>query len=195
MAHINLLPWREENRQVRQRNFFGSITLGLIIAGAIFLGANIFMNQLIAEQEGRNTFLQTEITRLDKKLAEIKALDEEKAKLLARMQVIQQLQLSRAKIVKVFDALPRCIPEGLYLEKVALKEDILTLNGVAESNARVSVLMRELEGNGEFTQPKLDVIQRTSTAENALRKFTLRVTETKAKADVDGGNDESIVIE
>ena len=194
MAHINLLPWREENRQLRQRNFFGSIALGLIVAGAIFLGANIFMNQLISGQEQRNAFLQSEITKLDKKLAEIKALDAEKAKLLARMQVIQQLQLSRAKIVKVFDALPRCIPEGLYLEKVALREDTLTLNGVAESNARVSVLMRELDGNGEFKNPKLDVIQRTSTAENALRKFTLRVSETKEKA-VDGGNDESIVIE
>lgn len=194
MAHINLLPWREESRQLRQRNFFGAIVLGLIIAGAIFVGANIFMNNLMTVQQQRNTFLETEISQLDKKLAEIKALDEEKEKLLARMQVIQQLQLSRAKIVKVFDALPRCIPDGLYLQKVGLKEDTLTLNGVAESNARVSVLMRELEQNSEFTNPKLDVIQRTSTAENALRKFTLQVSEAKQKTD-DGGNDESFVIE
>ena len=183
MAHINLLPWREERRQERQHQFTLAVIAGLIFAAAILYGAILFTDGLMAEQNDRNTFLQREIVVLDKQIKEIKTLEQARDRLLARMQVIQELQSSRPKVVKVFDSLVRTIPDGIYLEKVTRQGNALTLDGVAESNARVSVFMRQLDENAEFDEPKLQVIQRTSTQANAVRKFTLGVQESKPIAE------------
>ena len=187
MAQINLLPWREERREERQQHFFAAVGAGVIFAAAVLYGVVFFANSLIDEQNGRNSFLNTEITVLDKKIKEIKTLEEERDRLLARMQVIQELQTSRPKVVKVFDALVRTVPEGIHLEKVARQGDALTVNGVAQSNARVSVFMRKLDDNVEFNESKLNVIQRSSSNEDAIRKFTLDVNESKPKNE-DGEN-------
>lgn len=187
MAQINLLPWREERREERQQRFFASVGAGAIFAAAVLYGVILFANSLIDEQNHRNSLLKTEITELDKKIKEIKSLEAERDRLLARMQVIQELQTSRPKVVKVFDALVRTVPEGIHLEKVARQGDALTLNGVAKSNARVSVFMRQLDDNEEFNESKLTVIQRTSSREDAIRKFTLGVNESKPKKE-DGEN-------
>lgn len=183
MAHINLLPWREERRQQRQQQFIAFVVAGVIFAALILYGAVLYSDNLISEQNERNSFMQREIAALDKKIKEIDKLEQQKEKLLARMQVIQDLQDSRPKVVKVFDALVRTIPEGVYLEKVTRQGDRLTLNGVAQSNARVSVYMRKLDENPEFDESKLQVIQRTSTREDAIRKFALTVPESKPKKD------------
>jgi type IV pilus assembly protein PilN len=187
MAQINLLPWREERREERQQRFFATVGAGVMFAAAILYGVVFFANALIGEQNQRNSFLKTEITVLDKKIKEIKTLEAERDRLLARMQVIQELQTSRPKVVKVFDALVRTVPEGIHLEKVARKGDTITLNGVAQSNARVSVFMRQLDDNAEFKESKLNVIKRTSSKEDAIRKFTLGVNESKPK-NKDGEN-------
>jgi len=181
MAHINLLPWREERRQERQQQFFVALIAGLIFAAAVLYGAVWYEDSLLEQQNLRNSYLQTEITKLDHKIAEIRTLGKEREKLLARMKVIEGLQASRPKVVKVFDALVRCVPDGIYLDKVTRQGDKLTLNGVAQSNARVSVFMGMLEDNAEFIDPKLTVIQRTSTKDDAIRKFTLTVKESKVK--------------
>ena len=107
MAHINLLPWREERRQERQQQFITAIVAGLIFAAIVLYGVILFADSLIDEQTDRNSFLQSEITVLNKKIREIEALEKEKERLLARMQVIQDLQSSRPKVVKVFDSLVR----------------------------------------------------------------------------------------
>jgi type IV pilus assembly protein PilN len=177
MAHINLLPWREEKRQERQKQFYTVLVTGIIFAAAVLYGAILFVDSLISEQNNRNAYLQKEIAALDIKIKEISKLEEERAKLLARMQVIQDLQASRSKVVRVFDSIPRDLPEGAYLENVAREGNVLTFNGVAQSNARVSVLMRQLDADKEFEESKLQVIQRTSTNPDAIRKFTLSVTE------------------
>jgi type IV pilus assembly protein PilN len=187
MAQINLLPWREERREERQQHFFAAVGAGVIFAAAVLIGVIFFVNDLIEEQNRRNSFLNTEISVLDKKIKEIKTLEDERDRLLARMQVIQELQESRPKVVKVFDALVRTVPEGIHLDKVARKGDKLTLNGVAQSNARVSVFMRQLDNNEEFNESKLKVIQRSSSNEKAIRKFTLGINESKPK-NVDGEN-------
>lgn len=187
MAQINLLPWREERRQERQQRFFSAVVAGLIFAAVVLYGVIMIANNLLDEQNDRNTFLKTEITKLDKKIKEIKTLEQERERLLARMQVIQELQASRPKVVKVLDALVRTVPEGIHLEKVSRQGNALTLNGVAQSNARVSVFMRQLDDNVEFTESKLNVVQRTSSKENAIRKFTLGVQESKPKTE-DGEN-------
>ncbi len=181
MAHINLLPWREERRQERQQQFFVSLGAGLIFAVAILYGAILFADNLLESQQIRNNFLKTEIAKLDIKIREIKTLEEERARLVARMQVIQELQSSRPKVVKVFDSIVRTVPEGIHLDKVARQGASLTFNGVAQSNARVSVFMRNIDKNDEFGESKLQVIQRSSTNDDAIRKFTIAVPESKAK--------------
>jgi type IV pilus assembly protein PilN len=187
MAKINLLPWREERRQERQKQFITSIIGFAIIAALLLYASVMFANSLIDDQNRRNTFLQTEIAQLDIKIKEIETLEQQRDRLLARMQVIQDLQESRPKVVKVFDSLVRTVPEGIHLEKVIRTGDALTLEGVAQSNARVSVFMRQLDEDQEFNESKLNVIQRTSSREDAIRKFTLGVKESKPKNE-DGDN-------
>jgi type IV pilus assembly protein PilN len=180
MAHINLLPWREELRQERQQQFIVWLVLGLVFSLAVLFAAVMYANSLIDEQNNRNGFLNTEIAKLNIKISEIQTLEKEKEQLLARMNVIQELQTSRPKVVKVLDALVRSVPEGISLEKVTRTGDTLTFDGIAQSNARVSVFMRNIDVNPEFDNPDLTVIQRTSTNDDAIRKFTLVTKETKA---------------
>ncbi|OUR72462.1 pilus assembly protein PilN [Methylophaga sp. 41_12_T18] len=181
MARINLLPWREERRQERQQQFFTSLIAAFIFAAAILYGVILFADSMLDEQNNRNAFLDREIVELNKKIKEIKTLEAERDRLLARMQVIQELQASRPKVVKVFEAIVKTVPEGIHLEKVARQGNTLTLDGVAQSNARVSVFMRKLDDNTEFEESKLNVIKRTSSKSNAIRKFTLGVNESKPK--------------
>lgn len=181
MAHINLLPWREELRQERQKQFYAILFASLVFAVAVFYAVVWFANGQIDEQNDRNAFLNREIAVLDKQIAEISTLETERDRMLARMQVIQELQSSRPKVVKVLDSLVRTVPEGAHLEKVVRQGDVLTLDGVAESNARVSVFMRKLDEDQEFDESKLTVIKRTSTKNDAIRKFTLSVNESKPK--------------
>jgi len=179
MAHINLLPWREELRQERQQQFIVAVVAGLIFAVIALYGAILYADSLLDEQASRNNFLQAEIAKLDVKIKEIKTLEEERARLVARMQVIQHLQSSRPKVVKVFDSMVRTVPEGTHLSKVARKNSILTFNGVAQSNARVSVFMRNLDENTEFAESTLKVIQKKSTSDKAVRNFAVEISESK----------------
>lgn len=179
MAHINLLPWREERRQERQQQFYIAIVAGIVFAAAVLYFAISYVDGMIADQTSRNNYMQSQIAIVDKQIKEIKGLEKQRDQLLARMQVIQDLQRSRPKVVKVFDALVRTVPKGIYLTKVTRRGNMLTLEGVAESNARVSVFMRNLDDNPEFDEPQLKVVQRSTGRNEDIRKFTLEVTETK----------------
>lgn len=181
MPRINLLPWREERRQERQKQFLTAVVVGLVVAIAVFYAVLLYANGLIDEQNERNSFMKNEIALMDVKIAEISTLEAERAQLLARMDVIQELQISRPKVVKVLDAIVRTLPEGIYLEKLTRQDGILTLDGVAQSNARVSVFMRQLDDNSELAESTLTVIQRTSTNDDAIRKFSLSIGESKVK--------------
>ncbi|MCX4192635.1 PilN domain-containing protein [Methylophaga sp. OBS1] len=183
MAHINLLPWREERRQERQQQFYLALVAAFIFAALILFLVVSFANGLIDEQNQRNSFLETEIAKVDKKIKEIKDLEAQRARLLARMQVIQDLQESRPKIVKVFDSLPRLVPDGLHLEQVTRKGNLVSFNGVAQSNARVSVFMQEVDANDEYGESRLQVIKRTSSRDDAIRKFTVEVNEANPDAE------------
>tara|TARA_R110002050_G_scaffold269917_2_gene412491 strand:- start:22953 stop:23516 length:564 start_codon:yes stop_codon:yes gene_type:complete len=181
MPRINLLPWREERRQERQQQFLTAIGLSLIVAVAIFYAALMYADSLLEEQNQRNAFLKKEIALMDRTIAEISTLEAERTRLLARMNVIQELQTSRPKVVKVLDALVRTLPDGIYLEKLTRRGDSLILDGVAQSNARVSVFMQQLDSNQELTESTLSVIQRTSISDDAIRKFSLSIGESKVK--------------
>jgi type IV pilus assembly protein PilN len=180
MAHINLLPWREERRQERQKQFLIGLGASLLLAGLLVYAWIFYVDTLINEQQERNTFLQSEIKKLDVKIKQISKLEEEREKLLARIQVIQDLQESRPKVVKVLDSIARTVPEGVFLTRVSRTGTNLSIEGAAQSNARVSVFMRELDSNVEFGESNLSVIQR-SQAEGLTRKFALSVPEIKPK--------------
>jgi type IV pilus assembly protein PilN len=183
MAHINLLPWREELRQERQKRFYAALGAGFLFAAAVLYLVVLYADGLIDEQNQRNQFLEQEIAKVDKKIKEIKDLEKQRDRLLARMEVIQDLQKSRPKIVKVFDSLARIIPEGINLDKVDRKGNLLSFDGVAQSNARVSVFMREIDDHQEYGESRLKVIKSSTGRNETIRKFTVEVNEQNPKVD------------
>jgi type IV pilus assembly protein PilN len=181
MAHINLLPWREELRQERQKRFYVALGAGFLFAAAVLYLVVLYADGLIDEQNQRNQFLEQEIAKVDKKIKEIKDLENQRDRLLARMQVIQELQQSRPKVVKVFDSVVRVVPEGVHLSTLTRTGNLLDFNGVAQSNARVSVFMQQIDKNQEYDESRLKVIKRTSSKDDAIRTFTVEVNEAKPK--------------
>ena len=159
MARINLLPWRAERRKQRQREFQGM--LGLAALGGVLLSFLLwfYFDRQISGQHERNDFLQAEIAKVKQQNEEIKELDAKKDRLLARKKVIEELQANRSQMVHLFDSLVRTIPDGVTLNSIKQEGEILTLLGSAQSNARVSAYMRNLEVSGWMTKPDLSIIE------------------------------------
>lgn len=174
MARINLLPWREEQRKEKQREFAFTMAGAAIVGGLLVLMAHLQINGMIESQNVRNQFIEGEIVKLDKRIAEIRDLESTKAKLLARMNVIQQLQSNRPLSVHLMDEMVRTLPEGAYLNKIEQKGGNLTFTGVAQSNARVSAYMRNIDGSAWLSKPKLDVIQTETEQRKRVAKFNLQ---------------------
>ena len=177
MAHINLLPWREEKRQEQTRQFATVTGLSLILTGAILFVVHVTFNNQIDHQKSRNKILNNEIAQLDEALKQIEELEDTKEQLLARMDVIQSLQQQRPQIVHLFDDFVRTVPEGIYLVDVKQESSQLTIKGVAESNGRVSAYMRNIDASEWMATPKLKVIK---TRKGTLRSsdFTLLTSQT-----------------
>lgn len=181
MARINLLPWREELRKQRQREF------GVMIAGALFITlllgfyVHLHISGMIDHQKARNSFLKNEIAQMDKKIKEIKDLEKTKAKLLARINIIQELQSSRPEIVHLFDELVTRTPEGSYLTDVEQKGKSVTVNGRAQSNARVSSYMRNVDASGWMGSPSLQIIENKNKSNTGFSHFILRVKQISKK--------------
>lgn len=180
MAHINLLPWREEQRQEQTRQFATITALSLALTGAIvFLVHVTFANQ-VDHQKARNKLLQDEIATLDDSLKQIETLEDTKAQLLARMDVIQSLQQRRPQIVHLFDDFVRTVPEGLFLTNIKQQGKNLTIEGIAESNGRVSAYMRNIDASKWMATPNLKVIE---TKKGTLRSSTFTLTTSQALPD------------
>jgi type IV pilus assembly protein PilN len=175
MARINLLPWRAERRKHRQKEFL--TMLGLSAAAAAFLAFLIisYYNAQISGQNDRNAYLQDQITKVDQQIKEIDALDEKKRRLLARKEVIEQLQANRSQMVHLFDSLVRTIPDGVILTSLKQEGDKLTIEGRSQSNARVSSYMRTLESSGWMTNPDLSIIEAKAGDPGLPYAFTLNV--------------------
>ena len=166
MAHINLLPWREEQRQEQTRQFATITVLSLILTGAAVFMVHVTFDNQIDHQKFRNKMLQNEIKTLDASLKQIETLEETKDQLLARMDIIQSLQQQRPQIVHLFDDFVRTVPEGIFLTTIQQQGEQLIIKGVAESNGRVSAYMRNIDASAWMATPKLKVIE--------TRKGTLR---------------------
>jgi type IV pilus assembly protein PilN len=176
MIRINLLPHREQKRQARQRQFV-SISIGLAIMGLALVALGwVILNAQIENQEGRNALLKTEIAKLDEQIKEIDKLREQTQALLARKQVVETLQANRTEAVHILDQLVRQLPDGIYLRSVKQTGPKIQLVGYAQSSARVSTLMRNIDSSPWLTQPELveiKLIPSPTAKDLRINEFTL----------------------
>lgn len=181
MAHINLLPWREKLRKQRLREF-GVMVLGALVLTVAVMGYWHWFNQgLIDNQRNRNRFLEKEIAKVDKEIAEIRQLESTRHKLIARMKVIEDLQVSRPQIVHMFDELVTVVPDGAFLTRATQRGHGLVLDGNAQSNARVSTYMRNIEASPYLAKPKLRIIQHKNEDKASDNTFTLDLVQVVPK--------------
>jgi len=162
MPRINLLPWREQKRKIRRREFL--IASGAaVFAGAIFtFGGHLLYSSWIALQEEKNDILKKEIGKLDAQIADIQDLEGQKQRLVARMTIIETLQRSRPEIVHLFDDIVRTVPEGVYLTSIKESEGKprrLEIHGIAQSSTRVSTFMRNIDASTWMANPQLQVVE------------------------------------
>lgn len=186
MARINLLPWREERRKEQQREFGVMVAGGVVITGLLFLLAHMTVDGWIDQQKSRNAELQKEITEVNKKITEIEELEKQKEDYLQRMKVIQDLQESRPKIVHMVDELLNVMPVGSYLTSLKQEGDKVTLEGKAQSNARVSGIMSAIENEKAtpwINKPELKVIVDKDRNKSGLFEFTLSLQQTTPTAE------------
>jgi len=174
-VRVNLLPHREERRKRGRQHF--SVLAGLTAAlGVAVVGAGyLYISGIIATQQDRNAFLKAEIAKLDKEIAEIKKLKDEIAALLARKQIIETLQADRAQTVHLLDQLVRQMPEGVYLKSLRQRGLAVNLQGYAQSNARVSTLMRNIESSPWLADPKLVEIKASTVNKKRLSEFNMNI--------------------
>jgi len=192
MTKINLLPWREELKIQQQKEFVTSLVLGMLLAATIMFYVHIHIGVLIDEQQGRNQFLLSEISKLDNKLKEIAQLDSKKESMVARMEVIQTLQISRPQVVHLFEEIALTVPEGIYLDRLKQTNNSLSVSGVAQANSRVSEYMRNVDASEWLSSPDLKVItankkaskkgssQRVQDFKLQIRQVTSQVSQTSS---------------
>jgi len=189
MMRLNLLPWREMHRREQDRQLL-TIAIGAwLLMGVVVFYAHIHVSALIENQGRRNEFLNQEIAKVEQEIKEITELKKQRQDLLARMNVIYQLQGDRTRVVRTFDELIRKIPQGVYLTSLRNSGTNITLTGVAQSNARVSALMRNLAASKWFASPELDVIHVKARGNDRVSEFSLRVRQTSKP---DAQSDEKI---
>ncbi len=175
MTRINLLPWREELRQERQKQFMTLLVLTIVLSAAIVGLIHFQMNAKIDYQNGRNTYLTREISKLDNEIAEIKELQKVRKSLIERMDIIQALQASRPSIVHLFTEIVSTVPNGVFLKTLEQKDSTLKLTGEAESNARVSSYMRNLSNSEWLEEPNLEIIEILDKKVTRISTFVLTV--------------------
>ncbi|MCH7509786.1 MAG: PilN domain-containing protein [Proteobacteria bacterium] len=186
MPRINLLPWREDQRKERQQNFL------VASAGAVLIGIVTIMlvswtfDRFIRYQNQRNDILTQEIALLDEKIEEIKGLERQKERLLARMEIIERLQKSRPEVVHLFDELVRTLPDGVYLTSLKQSNRRLEIKGVAESTTRVSAYMRNIDASEWLENPGLQVIETVEVGPRKKAEFGLTARQVSSEEEDDG---------
>lgn len=174
MPRINLLPWREEERKKRQRDFLVALGGAVVAAALVVMLTYLTYGRMIDHQNSRNARLKAEIAVLDQSIKEIDGLEAQKARLLARMEIIEQLQKSRPEIVHLFDEIARQLPEGVYLTGMKQNGSVVEVTGVAQSATRVSALMRRVDGSEWLADPNVEKIE--TTERGPARQSTFIVT-------------------
>lgn len=176
MAHINLLPWREEAEKTKQREYFTMLALVALATFAVVFLVGQFYQLRIDGQQARNQFLQNEIVILDARIAEIKTLNEKKDELKTRISVVEQLQLKRNVGTQVLDEIAKIVPSGVYLVKMEKQGNIIQLLGKSESNNHLANMIRQIENSDFFSNAVLESITANDAQSKLLSDFKMRVT-------------------
>lgn len=184
MSKINLLPWREERRKELQQQFITKLAIVAVMAAAVWGAVHYYYVQLIDVENSRIALVEENIAIVDKKIEEIKQLEKEKERLLSRMRAIEQLQGNRPLIVRFFDELIESLPDGMTITSISQKGSAISVNGLAQSNARVSSFMRKLETSEWLTNPNLKIIQESGAGgDKPVNSFTLTFAQVIPKAE------------
>ena len=190
MPRINLLPWREQERKVRRREFMVALG-GAAIAAIIFvIGGKLLYASWIDSQTAKNELLKKEIVKLDAQIADIQDLENRKQRLVARMEIIEKLQRQRPEIVHLFDELVKTVPEGVYLTSLKQTGKKLEMKGVAQSSTRVSTFVRNIDGSVWMDNPQLQVVESAKDSPNGGSSFTL--TSDTVGVDLEGGGETTV---
>jgi type IV pilus assembly protein PilN len=200
MIYINLMPWRERRRAERRKQFYSMVAVAAVIGAGLVFAAHTYVNMLIEHQESRNQILQAEIRLLDQKIARISELDRQRQAVIDRIEVIQTLQASRPEAVHLFDQLVRTLPEGTYFRELRQEGERIRLVGRAESNARISALMRRVDDSPWLQDSALQIIETRQEGPLQVRDFRLEATQTRptpnqdmnGNQDMDGTNDQDV---
>src|ERR1700723_3322852 len=190
MPRINLLPWREQERKIRRREFMVAAG-GAIFAAVIFvLGGKLLYSSWTDAQKEKNNLLTKEIVKLDAQIADIQDLETRRQRLLARMEIIERLQRKRPEIVHLFDELVKTVPEGIYLTQIKETGKKLEMKGVAQSSTRVSTFMRNIDSSSWMDNPQLQVVESAKDSPTGGASFTL--TSDVVGVDVDNGGETTV---
>jgi len=187
MIRVNLLPYREIRRTRQQKRFFLMLGVVVLLGATVWFTNHNYLSARLEQQAGRNTYLEAEIVSLDKQIAEIKKVKEQTDALLQRKKIVESLQANRAETVYLLDQLVRQLPDGVFLKGVQQKGNRVNVNGFAQSNARVSTFMRNLESSPYLEKPSLVEIHAVTDKSTRLSEFTLSVMLTRTKEDAAAG--------
>lgn len=179
MIRVNLLPHRAEKRRARQIQFIALCVISVVLAGLLVGSVEVAISTQISYQERRNAYLKEQTAELDKQIAEIKKLREQTQALLARKNVVEGLQSTRSDVVHLLDQMLRILPDGVYLKSLKQTGNKIVLLGFAQSNARVSTLMRAVEDSPWLDSPALVEIKATGSGAGRINEFTLNFNLTK----------------
>ncbi len=183
MPSINLLPWREAERKKRQRDF-GVATGGAVVAGiAVVMLTMLVYSQMISGQQSRNQRLTDEIVELEKSIEEIDDLERQKERMLARMEIIEQLQKSRPEIVHLFDEIVRQLPEGVYLTGMRQTGSRVEIRGVAQSSTRVSALMRRIDASDWMDDPEVERVETRQSGTSRQSEFVVYLKQKRSDSE------------
>lgn len=189
MPRINLLPWRDELRKQRQKNFSLAAIAAVAMGAIVYLLYNNHINNAIEYQQVRNQYLEAEIKLLDEQINEIIDLEAQKERLLARMRIIEQLQKSRPQVVHLIDELVRTLPEGVQLTSLVQTGDRLEIKGVAQSSSRISNYMRNIDASEWMGDPDLGVVEVSEQGRRRNAIFTLFAKQKNPQIESEGGSE------
>jgi|ERR1700678_3090446 type IV pilus assembly protein PilN len=187
MPRINLLPWREQERKIKRREFLVAAGAAVFAAVVFALGGKLVYASWTDSQNAKNNLLKKEIVKLDAQIADIQDLEERKQRLVARMEIIEKLQGSRPKVVHLFDELVKTVPEGVYLTQIKQNGNHLEVRGIAQSSTRVSTYMRNIDSSAWMSNPQLQVVEAAKDSPTGGSSFTL--TTDTVGVDLDNGGD------
>jgi len=190
MPRINLLPWREQERKIRRREFMVAAA-GAVFASIIFiLGGKLLYSSWTDAQNEKNNLLKKEIVKLDAQIADIQELENRKQRLVARMEIIERLQRKRPEIVHLFDEIVKTVPDGIYLTTIKQTGNKLEIRGVAQSSTRVSTFMRNIDSSVWMDNPVLQVVESAKDSATGGSNFTL--TSDVVGVDLENGGETTV---